>query len=61
MTFLITLSFLLTTPGVWFDFLSAMRGQFLAKDLVLLGVSIWTAAEAWKAGAKHNVETRRHN
>ena len=54
MTFLITLSFLLTTPGVWepgygFGFLSALPGQFLAKDLVLLGVSIWTAAEAWKA------------
>ena len=53
-TFLITLTFLLTTPGVWepgygFGFLSAMPGQFLAKDLVLLGVSIWTAAEAWKA------------
>lgn len=54
-TFLITLSFMLTTPGVWepgygFPALSALPGQFLAKDLVLLGVSIWTAAEAWRAG-----------
>ena len=54
---LITLSFLLTTPGVWepgygFGFLSAMPGQFLAKDLVLLGVSIWTAAEAWQAAGR---------
>lgn len=53
-TFLITLSFMLTTPGVWepgygFGFLSALPGQFLAKDLVLLGVSIWTAGEALHA------------
>ena len=53
-TFLITLSFMLTTPGVWepgygFGFLSGMPGQFLAKDLVLLGVSIWTAGEALQA------------
>ena len=53
-TFLITLSFMLTTPGVWepgygFPALSGMPDQFLAKDLVLLGVSIWTAAEAWRA------------
>lgn len=53
-TFLITLSFMLTTPGVWepgygFPALSALPGQFLAKDLVLLGVSIWTAGEAWRA------------
>ena len=54
-TFIITLSFMLTTPGIWepgygFPALSAMPGQFLAKDLVLLGVAIWTAAEAWRAG-----------
>ena len=45
------LSFLLTTPGVWelvcrLGVLSALPGQFLAKNLLLLGVSIWTAAEA---------------
>lgn len=50
-TFLITLSFVFTTPGVWeagygFPFPSPMPGQFLLKDLVLLGVSIWTAGEA---------------
>lgn len=49
--FLVTLSFLITTPGVWqkgegFPFLSPMPGQFLAKDLMLLGAAIWTAAEA---------------
>ncbi len=49
--FLITLSFLLSTPGVWqpgygFPALSPMPGQFLAKDLVLLGTAVWTAGEA---------------
>ncbi|MBA3562606.1 MAG: DUF417 family protein [Gammaproteobacteria bacterium] len=52
--FVITLSFMLTTPGVWepgygFPALSALPGQFLAKDMVLLGVSIWTAGEALRA------------
>ena len=53
-TYVITLSFLLTTPGVWepgygFPFPSGMPGQFLLKDLVLLGASIWTAGEALQA------------
>ncbi len=48
---LVTLSFLLTTPGVWqpelgFPYLSPMPGQFLAKDLLLLGTAIYTAGEA---------------
>ena len=52
--FLITLSFALTTPGVWqpgygFPFPSPMPGQFLAKDLMLLGAAIWTAGEALRA------------
>ena len=49
--FLITLSLLFSTPGVIapgysFPVLSADVGQFIAKDLVLLGASIWTAGEA---------------
>lgn len=36
-------------PGYGFGFLSALPGQFLTKDLVLLGVSIWTAGEALQA------------
>lgn len=49
-TFLLTLSFLFSTPGA-FQFshgfpLLGDAGQFLIKDLVLLGASIWTAAEA---------------
>lgn len=53
-TFVITLTFLLTTPGVWqegygFPFLSGKVGQFLIKDVVLLAASIWTAGEAFAA------------
>jgi uncharacterized membrane protein YkgB len=53
--FLTTLSFLITTPSVWesslggFPALSAVPGQFLIKDLALLGISLWTLGEAWKA------------
>jgi reactive chlorine resistance protein C len=54
--FLTTLSFLVTTPGVWepslggFPALSHRPGEFLIKDLALLGISLWTLGEAWKAG-----------
>lgn len=46
-TFLVTLSFLFTTPGA----LSPMHpaSAFLAKDVVLLGASLVTAAEAARA------------
>jgi uncharacterized membrane protein YkgB len=50
--FLGTLSFLFTTPGVvathaaGLPVLSAQPGQFLLKDLVLVGVAIWTLGEA---------------
>ncbi len=49
--FLITLSLLFSTPGVIapgysFPVLSANVGQFVIKDLVLFGASIWTAGEA---------------
>jgi len=52
-TFVLTVSFLLSTPGAMqfshgFPLLGD-AGQFLIKDLVLLGASIWTAAEARKA------------
>lgn len=55
--FLVTLSFLLTTPGVWqpgygIPFLSPMPGQFLAKDLIFLGASLWTAGEAFRAARR---------
>lgn len=49
--FLTTLSFLLSTPGViepslGFPALSVLPGQFLIKDVVLLGAALWTAGEA---------------
>lgn len=53
--FLTTLSFLFTTPGVWepslggFPALSAVPGQFLFKDLALLGIALWSFGEAWHA------------
>jgi uncharacterized membrane protein YkgB len=53
--FLTTLTFLITTPG-WepslggFPALSAMPGQFVLKDIVLLGVALWTAALAARSG-----------
>src|SRR5215813_10208953 len=56
--FLTTLSFLVTTPGVWavdaggFPALSGFPGQFLIKDLALLGISLWSLGESWKAGVQ---------
>src|SRR5262249_38966682 len=53
--FLTTLSFLFTTPGVWepsaggFPALSGKPGQFLIKDVALLGISLWSLGESWKA------------
>ena len=50
--FIGTLSFLFTTPGVvmthaaGIPVLSALPGQFLLKDLVLIGVSIWSLGES---------------
>src|ERR1700720_915524 len=52
-TFVLTVSFLFSTPGA-FQFSHGFpvlgdAGQFLIKDLVLLGASIWTAAESRNA------------
>jgi uncharacterized membrane protein YkgB len=50
-----TLSFLFTTPGVVTRFagpipvLSALPGQFLLKDVVLMGVAMWSLGEAVQA------------
>ena len=54
MMFLTTLSFLFSTPG-WepslggFPALSALPGQFLLKDVVLLGAAVWSLGEALSA------------
>ncbi|MFG1931910.1 DUF417 family protein [Mycobacterium sp. NPDC048908] len=53
--FIGTLSFLFTTPGVvvgdlaGVPVLSAQPGQFLLKDLVLIGVAIWTLGDSLRA------------
>jgi len=49
-TFVVTLSFFVTAPGVWdaslgFPFLGG-TGQFIVKDIVLLGASIWSLEES---------------
>src|SRR5262249_14466944 len=55
---LTTLSFLITTPGGYepsaggFPAVSAIPGQFLIKDLALLGISLWSLGEAWQASAR---------
>ncbi|MBI2682522.1 MAG: DUF417 family protein [Acidobacteriales bacterium] len=55
-TFLTTLSFMFTTPGLYdkelgFPYISA--GGFLLKDVILLGASVWTAADALKSSREH--------
>ena len=53
--FMGTLSFLFTTPGVvgthaaGLPVLSALPGQFLLKDLVLIGVALWTLGDSLTA------------
>ncbi|MGE2721746.1 DUF417 family protein [Mycolicibacterium celeriflavum] len=53
--FIGTLSFLFTTPGVVsahagpIPVLSGLPGQFLLKDLVLIGVAVWSLGEAMTA------------
>ncbi|MGY4646313.1 YkgB family protein [Mycobacterium sp. URHB0021] len=62
LVFVCTLTFVITTPGVGeasaggFPLLS-MTGQFLIKDIVLLGVSILTLADALRAIACRAVST----
>lgn len=55
-----TLSFIVTTPGwepsLGFPALS-VPGQFLLKDAVLLGASLWTAAEAWQTALLQDKES----
>ena len=48
--FLTTLSFLVTTPGMWarveWLIVPAGAGGFVVKDLILLGAALWTAGES---------------
>lgn len=56
--FLVTLSFLVTTPGMWGyapDFplpLPNEFGFFILKDLFLLGAAVWSAGEALEASTR---------
>ena len=60
LVFLTTLSFLITTPGVWDrvpDFplpVPSAAGAFLLKDVFLLGAAIWSAGEALCAVARRS-------
>jgi len=55
--------FLFTTPGLvvthydGLPVLGAQPGQFLLKDLVLIGVALWTLGEALGAPAKYAAKT----
>ncbi|HXH82944.1 MAG TPA: DUF417 family protein [Candidatus Tectomicrobia bacterium] len=53
--FVVTLSFLVTTPGVWSRVdpfplpVPTEAGGFLLKDVFLLGAAMWSAGEAWRS------------
>lgn len=60
--FATTLSFLATTPEAWQERRRepklSLAGQFLVKDIVLLGASLLTAAESLQAGRRTQSTTR---
>ena len=60
-TFATTLSFLATAPGAWdppgFPMLGG-AGQFLIKDVVFLGVSLWSLGDALLAARARSGATR---
>ena len=62
--FVSTLSFLFTTPGVTvaaaggFPVLSVLPGQFLLKDLVLIGASLWTLGDSLGAAPGPSLRVR---
>ncbi|CAN5156998.1 DUF417 family protein [soil metagenome] len=58
--FLTTLTLVFTTPAAWqqgygFPFPSPMPGQFLLKDVLLLGAALWTAGEALAASKRREI------
>jgi uncharacterized membrane protein YkgB len=62
--FVNTLSFMITTPGIGeasaggFPVLSA-NGQFLMKDIALLGLSLWLLADAIEATRRQALTAER--
>lgn len=60
--FLVTLTFVFSTPGSWqpgygIPYLSPDPGQFLAKDTAFVAISAWSAGEALRAGARKAVRS----
>lgn len=55
LTFVVTLTFLVTTPGMWQPVpgfplpVPNELGAFIAKDVLLLGASLWSTSEALSA------------
>jgi len=47
-------------PQTWFPELgfpvAGVPGQFLLKDVVLLGAALWSAAEAWTAAQSEPIK-----
>lgn len=63
-TFATTLSFLLSTPGMWeaslggFPAISVMPGQFVLKDIALISVALWITLSAKEAiGRKDSADS----
>ena len=57
LTFLLTISFFFTTPGVFLTdvgplAISVLPGQFLLQDLVLIAASLWALDEALTAAGR---------
>jgi uncharacterized membrane protein YkgB len=58
--FLSTLSFLVTTPAAWVAEIGgfpaiSVPGQFLIKDVALLGIAVWSLGEALRAARPGSV------
>ncbi|HEX6567443.1 MAG TPA: DUF417 family protein [Chthoniobacterales bacterium] len=66
--FLTTLSFMFTTPGVLqpegLPYLSGAIGEFLIKDIVLLGAAIWMTGDSLRASTlradRHHATYAQH-
>lgn len=56
-TFVVTLSFLITTPGAFAP--TSPWSGFLLKDIILLGAALYTAGEACSAAARVNRTSAR--
>src|ERR1700744_2406104 len=59
--FFVTLSFMISTPGIGeptaggFPVLSD-NGEFLMKDIGLMGLAVWTLSDSWEATRRRSIE-----